>query len=181
VCVSWLAENRGQFRCLFHAVASDCRLQELQEEAVTIKELALAGSLFVTLMPRATAAVSSFQVAVPFPFVVGSQTLPAGTYVVQRFLGKPKGSDEVGVIVLKADDRHVYKVLVTGSREDSHRRGSIGSTLIFTRFRGGEYLNRICIRGDDGVHQLSNVPPEIAAQGAKGEIIVTAVVSGEGR
>jgi hypothetical protein len=59
----------------------------------------------VTLtMPLAGAQVSSFQATVPFPFVVRNQTLPAGTYVVQRFLGKPKSSADVRVMVMKSEE-----------------------------------------------------------------------------
>jgi hypothetical protein len=143
-----------------------------------IKRLAAMGSLMVTLtMPVADAQVSSFQVTIPFPFVVRNQTLPPGTYVVQRFLGKPKSSADVRVIVMKSHDQHVYKVLVTVSRDESRVVGAPGSRLIFTSFRGREYLNRICVAGDTVVQQLANVPPEMAAQGASGEVIVTGLVN----
>jgi hypothetical protein len=58
-----------------------------------IKRLALMGTLMVTLnMPLARAQVSSFRAAIPFSFVVGKQTLPAGTYLVQRFLRQAQKS-----------------------------------------------------------------------------------------
>jgi hypothetical protein len=143
-----------------------------------IKRLVTTGSLMVGLtISLAGAQVSSFQVTVPFPFVVRNQTLPAGNYVVQRFLGKPKSSADVRVIVMKSRDHHVYKVLVTGSRQESRVVGAAGSGLIFTSFRGREYLNRICVAGDAVVQQLENVPSEIAAQGASGEVIVTGLVN----
>ena len=131
----------------------------------------------VTLtMPLASAQVSSFRVTIPFPFVVGNQTLPAGTYVVERFLGRPKSSADVRVIVMKDNDQHVYKVLVTCSREESRAVGAAGSRLIFTSLRGREYLSRICVAGDVVVHQLANVPSEISVQDASGEVIVTGLV-----
>jgi hypothetical protein len=92
-------------------------------------------------------------------------------------LGKPKSSTDVRVIVIKSNDQHVYKVLVTSSRDESRVAGAAGSRLIFTSFRGREYLNRICVAGDTVVQQLANVPPEIAAQGASGEVIVTGLVN----
>jgi hypothetical protein len=141
-----------------------------------IKRLVVMGLMVTLTMPLAGAQVSSFQVTIPFPFVVRNQTLPAGTYVVQRFLGKPKSSDDVRVIVMKSEDRHVYKVLVTGSGDESRAVGAAGSRLIFTSFRGREYLNRICVAGDAVIQQLANVP-EIAAQGASGEVIVTGLVN----
>lgn len=128
--------------------------------------------------PGATPQVSSFRATVPFSFVVGSETLPAGTYLVQRFLGKPTGSAEVRVIVLKANDQHVYKVLVTASGQKSRTFAASGSRLIFTSFKGREYLNRICVAGDAVVHQLANVSSEIAAHDASGEVIVTGLDDG---
>jgi len=134
----------------------------------------LMGALTISL---AGAQVSSFQVTIPFPFVVKDQTLPAGTYVVQRFLGKPQSSTDVRVMVMKSHDQHVYKVLVTSSRDGSRVVGAAGSKLIFTSFRGREYLSRICVAGDAVVQQLANVAPEISAQGASGEVIVTGLVN----
>jgi hypothetical protein len=141
-----------------------------------IKGLAIGSVLVALTISLAGAQVSSFQVTIPFSFVVRSQTLPAGTYVVQRFLGKPKSSTDVRVIVMKSSDQHVYKVLVTSSRDESRVTGAAGSRLTFISFRGREYLNRICLSGDAVVQQLANVPPEIAAQGASGEVIVTGLV-----
>ncbi len=43
---------------------------------------------------------------VPFPFVVGNQTLPAGTYQVQRLLGQPVEADQVGMVVIRGIVSH---------------------------------------------------------------------------
>ncbi len=124
-----------------------------------------------TIQPAAQ--VSAFQVAVPFPFVVGTQTLPAGSYVVQRYLGKPKRAEDTGVIVIKADKRHIYEVILTGSGEAPRAARADASRLIFTRFNGKQYLNWVCIAGDGIAHQLKNIPEEIAAQAETEEVIVT--------
>jgi len=127
--------------------------------------------LAVVLSARVVQAeVPSFHAIVPFSFVVGSQTMPAGTYVVQRYLGKAK--DALGIIVMKISDRHVYKVMLTGAVADRSAERGMGSGLIFTTFEGKQYLNRIRLAGDTVVHQLVNVPPEIRAQGKSGEVIV---------
>jgi hypothetical protein len=114
-----------------------------------------------------------FQAAIPFPFVVGKQTLPAGTYVVQRFLGKPKKASDMGVVVMKASEHHIYKVIITASGEKSRVASATGSRLIFTSFKGQQYLNRVCIAGDAVVRELSNLPSEVATRGSSGEVIVT--------
>ena len=147
-----------------------------------IMRVAEMGSLMIALtMPLASAQVSSFRVAIPFPFVVGNQTLPAGTYVVERFLGRPKSSADVRVIVMRDSHQHIYKVLVTCSREESPSVGGAGSRLIFTSLKGREYLSRICVAGDVVVHQLANIPSEISVQDASGEVIVTGTSSGKAR
>ena len=144
-----------------------------------LKKLAAVGLLLVSLAPLSTfAQVSAFKATVPFPFVVGHQTLPAGTYIVQRFLGKPKTANDLGIIVIKASDQHVYKVIVTASSEK--RRAANGSSLIFTSFKDKQYLNRVWVAGDAVAHQLANIPPEVATQGPHGEVIVTGLhYSGE--
>lgn len=126
------------------------------------------------------AQVSSFQAAIPFPFVVGTQTLPPGIYVVQRYLGRPKHADQPGVIVMKDGNRHIYKVIVTGAGKQGDAGKREGSRLVFTSFRGKQYLNRVLVAGDPVAHQLANLPVEIAAAGASGEVIVTSPRSSGG-
>lgn len=147
-----------------------------------MRKLAMMVGLVVALtIPSVQAQVRSFQASIPFSFIIGKQTLPAGTYVVQRFLGKPKSPADVGVIVMKANDHHVYKVIVTDSGEESRAVVAGGSRLIFTSFKGRQYLSRVCISGDTLVHQLTNVPSEVEAQGASGEVIVTGLHENKGK
>ena len=56
---------------------------------------------------NAHAQTMTFKTRVPFPFVVGNQTLPAGTYQIQRLLGRPGEPDEVGMIVVRSTDPRV--------------------------------------------------------------------------
>jgi len=50
---------------------------------------------------RAHAQTVTFIAHVPFPFVVGNQTLPPGIYQVQRLMGRPAETDQIGVIVVR--------------------------------------------------------------------------------
>ena len=147
-----------------------------------LKRVAVIGLLAFCLPAVSTQAqVSSFRVAVPFPFVVGTQTLPSGTYVVQRYLGQPRHADDTGVIVMKANNHHIYKVIVTGASEQRKAAKLEGSRLVFTSFQGKQYLNRVLVAGDPVAHQLANVPADIAAQGAGGEVIVTSFQPSRGK
>jgi len=68
----------------------------------------------------------TFGVQVPFPFVVGNQTLPASTYQIQRLQGRPREADESGMIVLRSSPPRLYKAVVTNlvRRSPSSRSSS---------------------------------------------------------
>jgi hypothetical protein len=143
---------------------------------VKLRSLSVIGAVVCTLATNpALSQVSTFRASIPFPFVVGNRTLPAATYVVQRFLGKPKAGNDIGVIVMKATAPHVYKVIVTAPGEDRHAAHPQGSELIFTSFRGKQYLSRIWVAGDAVAHQLPNTSDEIPVPSTTGEVIVMAL------
>lgn len=138
------------------------------------RNLAAVALLMIALMTlQSPAQVSAFQVAVPFSFVVGAQTLPAGSYVVQRYLGKPRNTENTGLIVIRADDRHIYEVILTGSGQEPESARGETSHLVFTRFNGKQYLNWVCIAGDGIAHQLKNIPTDVAASFESEQVIVT--------
>ena len=84
---------------------------------------------------------SSFRAQVPFAFVVGSQTFPAGSYIVQRLFGKILES--TGVVVIKTSDRRIYRAIITHLKVDRPKDRVGVSKLSFTTFRGQHYLSRI--------------------------------------
>ena len=138
-----------------------------------IKPLSAIGALVASLtLYCAHAQVSAFEATVPFPFVVGNRALPSGTYTVQRLMGKPRSASSLGIIVLKAADHRVYKVIVTDTRDQHHVASTKDSRLIFTSYQGKEYLNQVWVAGDEIAHQLENVPSEMTAVGSTGEVIV---------
>jgi hypothetical protein len=96
---------------------------------------------------------SSFRAQVPFTFVVGSQTLPAGSYIVQRLLGKIL--DSTGLVVIKTSDHRIYRAVITHLKMDRPTEGAGVSKLLFTTFQGQHYLTRICVAGEKVADQLS--------------------------
>jgi len=149
---------------------------------MNFKNLAATGMVVLAVAATSLLAqVSTFAATVPFPFVVGSQTLPAGTYVIQRHLGVPKGPNGTGLIVMKGSSRHIYKVIVTGVVEAYHDTSSPSSRLIFTNYKGRQYLNRVFVAGDAVAQQLANVPPEVASGRATEEVIVTGIQYSKGK
>jgi hypothetical protein len=106
--------------------------------------------------PRAQ--TMTFRVYVPFPFVVGNQTIPAGVYEVQRLMGRPAGADEIGMIVVRSIQSRVYKAMVTNLAWHPPAPGS-SAQLVFARRAGQHYLSGLRIAGEKG-HEIPNVAPE---------------------
>jgi len=104
---------------------------------------------------KAQAQTMTFKTQVPFPFVVGNQTLPAGTYQIQRLMGRPVEGEDVGVIVVRGADRGAYKAVVTNLVQQPLESPS-DSQLMFTRHAGQRYLSEVRIQGEKS-HQIPNV------------------------
>jgi hypothetical protein len=83
----------------------------------------LSGAALVILCMAAATCVaqaqpkpkSSFVADVPFAFVVGNRTLPAGRYEFQFVLGLPSAADEINILAVRSlDGQHLYQSVVTG-------------------------------------------------------------------
>lgn len=123
----------------------------------------------------AAAQTSTFLATVPFAFVVGNETLPPGTYIVERLLGKGTGRDTAGVVVVRSEDQQIYKAIITRLDKNYLRRPK-SSRLLFTGFQGKQYLDQIWVAGDEAAQRLANVPQESATKGA-GRVRQIALVS----
>jgi hypothetical protein len=120
-------------------------------------------SLFVLsvglIAGQAQTQLATFKAQVPFSFAVGNQILPAGTYQVQRLLGRPGVSDMTGLIVLRSTYPHAYKALVTHLSFGAVT--SVGaSQLVFTTYAGRHYLSEVRISGET-THQVTGLPQGI--------------------
>jgi hypothetical protein len=125
--------------------------------------LSLLGLLMgCSLQMLAQAQTVTFKASVPFPFVVGTQTLPAGNYQIQRLMGKPSETDRIGIIVLRSTEGRAYRAVVTNlvqsSDEDSR------SMLTFSHRDGQHYLSSVSIAGEKP-HQIPNAPQELEEAG----------------
>lgn len=132
----------------------------MRNQAVTI--LVVLGALAVAA--HAQAQTTTFKARVPFPFVVGNQTLPAGIYQVQRLLGRPVEADQVGMIVIRSTDPRVYKAVVTNLvRQPVEARSS--SHLVFANRAGRHYLSEVHVQGEKD-HQIPNLSHELKLAGS---------------
>jgi hypothetical protein len=89
----------------------------------------------------------SFEVEIPFPFILGDRTLPAGKYLVQRIdPAKPN------VLMFKNADARIVR-LVLAHRVASESPSAV-STLIFKRRQEKLYLFQIWAGGDKDGNQI---------------------------
>jgi len=96
---------------------------------------------------KVEANTATFTTSVPFPFVVGNQILPAGSYQIQRLLGHPNHADEIGMIVVRSADPRIYKAVVTMLVENSSPSHD-NPRLVFTVIANQHYLAEVWMKGE---------------------------------
>jgi len=87
---------------------------------MTKKTLSIAAFVILCLAAATSVAQaqpkpkSSFAADVPFAFVVGNRTLPAGRYEFRFVLGLPSATDEINVLAVRSlDGQGLYQAVVT--------------------------------------------------------------------
>jgi len=100
----------------------------------------LAG-LILLLAAVSLHASSQMQVTVPFEFVAGGKTLPAGNYIVE--LNTENGT--MGTIVLRGDGQRPIMLLVNFKEQ---RTAPKHSQLVFHRYATSFFLTAVRTEGD---------------------------------
>jgi hypothetical protein len=103
---------------------------------MTKRWIAFAAALTLSISTAAWPAQAktkpkSFVVAVPFDFIVGNRTLPAGSYRFQFVLGSPTANDTVGVVAVRSADGRYYASTITNITEGE--APSDGLRVVFSR------------------------------------------------
>ncbi|MGD0567308.1 MAG: hypothetical protein ABSA78_02790 [Candidatus Sulfotelmatobacter sp.] len=80
-------------------------------------------------------------VKVPFEFVVGNRTFPAGTYKFQSLLNSVAGKDSVEVLTVRSTEGQLYQAVVTDVAAIS--AGPSKPRLLFTRTGGRTFLSEV--------------------------------------
>ena len=122
-------------------------------------------SVIVTGAAKAQSA-HSFEVEIPFPFILEDRTFPAGTYLVQRIdPAKPN------VLMFKNAGARIVRLVLT-HRVASESPSAV-STLIFMRRQENLYLFQIWTGGDKDGRQipLLNEEERRDRQGAAASIV----------
>src|ERR1019366_943133 len=92
--------------------------------------IALVAALAISVGNAQTSNHSALTVKVPFEFVVGNQTFPAGTYKFRSLLNSVPGKATIDVLEVRSTEGRLYRAIVTdvvGSEEPNNAR------LVFTR------------------------------------------------
>ncbi|MBI1353454.1 MAG: hypothetical protein GC160_03845 [Acidobacteria bacterium] len=128
---------------------------------MNVKHLAIAAVAAFGLLQGVASAQVSVKVEsnIPFPFVVGDTSLPAGKYIVETIM---RGEIEVHDL----DGKHA----VVHSVEGANVRSSAAKTeLIFNRYGDREFLSAVYVAGDTAGVQLvqSKLEKELLGKGEK--------------
>lgn len=109
-------------------------------------------------------------VDVPFPFVVGSQTLPAGTYMFESLQNSAPDAGHVDVLVVRSMDGRVYEAAMTYLAQGPDAQPN--SKVLFSRYGDCNFLSQVWERGKlAGLHlPSSRLETELAATSPKTEI-----------
>jgi len=94
---------------------------------------------------HAQASKTAFTTTVPFEFVVGNRTLPAGTYSFDMMLGSPSQADQIGILVVRSLDHAHYVAQVTDVAQTLE--ASEKATAIFHRRGGHMFLSEVREKG----------------------------------
>jgi hypothetical protein len=102
--------------------------------------IALVAALAISVGNAQTLHHTALTVKVPFEFVVGNQTFPAGTYKFRSLLNSVAGKDAIDVLEVRSTEGRLYRAIVTdvvGSEEPSHPR------VVFTRSGDRTFLAEV--------------------------------------
>src|SRR5713226_2420176 len=149
-----------------------------KEEEVPMKKRAFVmATLFVLTMlvaARVAQAEEPMLVNIPFEFVAGNATLPAGEYRVQKL------ERNAGILLINSSDSSAAVMLVTNPAQASEPQTE--SKLVFNRYDNRYFLSQVWTAGSSYGRQLSKSPQEkelaqTARLETKGEIMLVARLS----
>jgi hypothetical protein len=122
---------------------------------------------------------SSFVADVPFAFVVGNRTLPAGRYEFQFVLGLPSAEDDINILAVRSlDVQHLYQAVVTRVTRGASEVKT--AKLSFSREGDRRFLSQVWWE-KAGLQLHVSPPPAGPAQTRETAEVVTVAASTSGR
>ena len=102
--------------------------------------IVLVAMLAISLGNAQASHHSALTVKVPFEFVVGHQTFPAGTYKFHSSLNSIPSKDAIDVLVMRSADGRLYRAIVT---DVVGTEGPGNPRLVFTRGGDRTFLSEV--------------------------------------
>jgi len=96
------------------------------------------------------------EASVPFEFIVGNRTFPAGTYVFEMATGAPNITDRTGVLIVHGKEQKLYAAVATDVTRG--HADHAGHKLEFVRDRGQIYLSTIYRHGNSAGLRVHTAP-----------------------
>jgi len=148
-----------------------------KEEGLMKKQFFLMAGLLVLSSMAATQvarAQESMVVDIPFAFVAGNATLPAGEYRVQKLDGNS------AVLLIHCWDANASALVITNAAQAKELQTE--SKLVFNRYGNRYFLSQVWTAGSIHGRELSKSPrekemPQLARLESKGEVTLVARLS----
>lgn len=103
--------------------------------------IALLAVLPISVSNAQTSHRPALTVKVPFEFVVGNQTFPAGIYKVESLLNSIPGKDTINILVVSSIEGRRYQAVVTGVADADALQAN--PRLVFTRSGDRYFLSEV--------------------------------------
>ena len=119
------------------------------------KRLFVMATLFVLTIIAAATVVQAEEpmlVNIPFAFMAGNVTLPAGEYRVQKL------DSNSGVLLIKCTDASATAIVITHAAQTNERQAE--SKLVFNRYDDQYFLSQVWTAGSVRGRQLLKSPRE---------------------
>jgi len=111
----------------------------------------------------------TLEASVPFEFVVGNHTFPAGQYIFEMATGSPKPSDKAGVLVVRGQESTLYASVATDVAADGNAH--LGHKLIFVRNGDRVYLRKVWRQGNPAGLSVHTAPAPEAQEWEQSEVL----------
>ena len=121
-----------------------------------LSAFAAAIILSTTIVPSPALAKSkpkAYTIAVPFDFVVGNRTMPAGTYRFPLVFGSPTQNDEAAVPAVRSENGRYYASTFTSVAEGE--APADGPKLVFSRAGNHPSLSQMWEQGNSVALKLN--------------------------
>jgi hypothetical protein len=111
----------------------------------------------------------TLEASVPFQFIVGNRTLPAGRYVFEMATGSPKATDRAGVLIVRGHEQGLFAAVAADVTAEGNPH--IEPKLVFMRNGGRTFLSRVWRQGNTAGLSVPVVPTTEGRDSVESEVL----------